>query len=350
MNTNKRLLEAKETDQELQEFIKRAEAIQHPFKNGFYANFAKHLTEAAEPEMGELRGQTVGDAVGAGANMQVAATLEIFNAVIRGFTRYMDGSFVKKYTTESVVFKVPLLEYQELVDDISAGELPHTEKKIDYAVVDLSNPESEKGGKVSWTRSLLEDVTFDVQAEMLEGLGHAIAKKIMGKLIYTLLNTTAGNMPSGAVIAISNPIVWSEFLAVVGAVDIGIATGADPDTGAVTYKTYGPADYCLVSSDVYWQLLNIIQMTNVLYEGSTDPVNKGVIKLALGCTILKQSLLPPNTIIAVNSQKAIAMVTRRTLKIEPVLFPVWNEYGFIGTVRFGVTNLFEQAIQMGQTP
>ena len=351
MNTQKRLLEAKETDQEIVEFMERAKSIQHPFmygKSGFYKNYEKHLTETAEPEMGAVRGQTVGDASGASSGMQVAATLEIFNAVIRGFTRYMDDSFVKKYTTESVVFKVPLLEYQELVDDISAGELPHTEKKIDYAVVDLSNPESEKGGKVSWTRSLLEDVTFDVQAEMMEGLGHAIAKKIMGKLIRALLDTTEANMPHGDSITISNPIVWSEFLAVIGAVDIGVATGADPDTGAVTYKTYGPANYCLVSSDVYWQLLNIIQMTNVLYEGSTEPVNKGVIKLALGTTILKQSLLPPNTVIAVNSEKAIAMVTRRTLKIEPVLFPVWNEYGFIGTVRFGVTRLYEQAIQIGE--
>jgi hypothetical protein len=348
MNTNKRLLEARETDQEITEFIKRAEAIQHPFMygpKGFYQNYSKHLAEA-EPEMGALRGQTVGDASGAGSGMQVAATLEIFNAVIRGFTRYMDDSFVKKYTTESVVFKIPLLEYQELVGDISSGELPHTEKKIDYAVVDLSNPESEKGGKVSWTRSLLEDVTFDIQAEMMEGLGHAIAKKIMAALIKKLLSADPSKSPKGTTVTISDPITWAQFLDVIGAVDIG-TNAADADTGYNSFKTYGPADYCLVSPDVYWQLLNIIQMTNVLYEGSTDPINRGVIKLALGTSIVKQSLLPPNTLVALNSAKAIAMVTRRALKVEPVLFPVWNEYGFIGTVRFGTTLLFEGAIQVG---
>jgi hypothetical protein len=37
------------------------------------------------------------------------------------------------------------------------------------------------------------------------------------------------------------------------------------------------------------------------------------------------------------------------LKIEPVLFPVWNEYGFIGTVRYGVTTIYSGAIQVGQT-
>jgi hypothetical protein len=148
-------------------------------------------------------------------------------------------------------------------------------------------------------------------------------------------------MPHGSVIQINNPILWTDFLSVVGAVDIGVVQ-ADG-----SQKTYGPPDYVLVSTDIYWQLLNIIQMTNVLYEGSTDPVNRGAIKLALGCTILKQSVLPTGTIYALNSQKAIALVTRRTLKIEPVLFPVWDEYGFIGTVRYGVTPIFPQAVQKG---
>ncbi len=53
----------------------------------------------------------------------------------------MDDSFVKKYTTENVVFKVPKTEYQELAGNISAGQLPHSEKLIDYATVDLSSPE-----------------------------------------------------------------------------------------------------------------------------------------------------------------------------------------------------------------
>jgi hypothetical protein len=329
------------------ELMKDNNWTNHPFVKKFTENYAKHLKETAEPEIGELRGQTVGDAVTAGVGMQVAATLEIFNAVVRGFTRYMDDSFVKKYTTESVVFKVPKTEYQELVSGINAGEFPHTEKKIDYAVVDLSNPESEKGGKVTWTRSLLEDVTFDVQAEMAEGLGHAIAKKMMADIVVTLLATDPANMPYAGLYPITeDAITWKEFLGVIGAVDVGVAE-ADPDTGEDSFKTYGPADYCLVSPDIYWQLLAVIQMTNVLYEGSTDPVNQGKIKLALGTTILKESLLPPNTVIALNSQKAIALVTRRTLKIEPVLFPVWNEYGFIGSVRYGTTNIFEQAIQIG---
>jgi hypothetical protein len=148
-------------------------------------------------------------------------------------------------------------------------------------------------------------------------------------------------MPEGAVIQIGSPILWTDFLKVVGAVDIGILQGDG------TFKTYGPPDYALVSADLYWQLLNIIQMTNVLYEGSTDPVQRGAIKLALGCTILKQSVLPQGTMYALNSQKAVALVTRRTLRIEPVLFPVWNEYGFIGTVRYGLCPIFPAAVQKG---
>jgi hypothetical protein len=388
MNTHKRLVESVMDDAQFKDsgvnaFLKSIKYMNHLFVERWNENFAKmgaegfkqwqkeNLTEG-EIEMGALRGQTVGDSTGvpapgagnAGGYLQVYPTMEIFNAVVRGFTRYMDDSFVKKYTTENVVFKVPKTEYQELAGPISSGQLPHTEKTIDYVTVDLSSPESEKGGKVTWTRSLLEDITFDVQAEMAEGLGHAIAYMMMKDILVNSYTTTpylpphvsggpttitqgglgavpASGMPRGSIIQINNPILWTDFLAVVGAVDIGIAQ-SDGST-----KTYGPPDYVLVSTDIYWQLLNIIQMTNVLYEGSTDPVNRGAIKLALGCTILKQSVLPAGTIYALNSQKAIALVTRRTLKIEPVLFPVWDEYGFIGTVRYGVTPIFNAAVQKG---
>jgi hypothetical protein len=238
---------------------------------------------------------------------------------------------------------------------------------VAYAVVDLTSPESEKGGKVTWTRALLEDVTFDIQAEMMEGLGHAIAVQMMIDILQGLMgyNDSAGvdqselaaGMPHGDVRTISNPITWAQFLATVGDVDIGIADASGSVVGTdwtssgsyPIHKTYGPADYALVSPDIYWQLLNIIQLTNVLYEGSTDPINTGRIKLALGVTIVKESLLPTGTVIALNSEKAIALVVRRNLKIEPVLFPVWNEYGFIGTVRYGVAILFKGAIQVANT-
>jgi hypothetical protein len=257
--------------------------------------------------------------------------------------------------------------------------------------IDLSTPESEKGGKVTWTRALMEDVTFDVQAEMMEGLGHAIAVKMQNDLIAKIKNIAdnyAWKMPYGAKRSISSPITWSEFLNVVGDVDSGftkvsisgtsnlaasdigsllvqnqgagnvsvgtlfqipasnqaiilkggshvdisgtnaciVSGGAHqivPTTTTKTGKvTYGPADMVLVSPDLYWELLNIIQLTNVLYEGSTDPVKQGVIRLALGTTIIKHGLLPERTLVALNSDKCIGMVLRRALKIEPVLFPV----------------------------
>jgi len=433
MDTSKKLIESKVTDKEVTDLLQNPLWMTHPFVKKWYEGYEKKLKEA-EPEIGALRGQTTGDATSQiGAGSQVYATLEIFNAVIRGFTRYMDDSFVRKYVTDSVIFKVPKVEYRELVSTISSGQLPHTEKTIDYATVDLSTPESEKGGKVTWTRALLEDITFDVQAEMAEGLGHAIAFKMMSDITAALIAVPPYKEPLGANNTISSPITWAQFLAIIGAVDTGfhiyslvvyngtltstfnpsliigmavydngaaanigicadfIPTTAGTNTTGTLYfmhagnsaqanvtagndivlkyangtaydtfldsgaevtdvggfRTYGPADFCIVSPDVYWELLNIIQMTNVLYEGSTDPIKRGLIKLALGCTISKQGALPRGTIVALNSEKAVALVTRRTLKIEPVLFPVWNEYGFIGTVRYGVTRIFDQAIQIG---
>lgn len=442
----KKLIESLVTDKEVSDLTTNPMWLTHPFVKKWNENYAKALKEAGEPELGAVRGQTIADANGAGAMSQVYATLEIFNAVIRGFTRYMDDSFVRKYVTDSVVFKVPKLEYRELVGNIdngaggTQGQLPHTEKMIDYATVDLSTPESEKGGKVTWTRALLEDITFDVQAEMAEGLGHAVAVAMMTSIVSTLQGIKVHSMPLANNTTITaGGWTWAEFLKLIGSVDTGVHlmkmgyianatfTGDSPvgckviittgesdsidgtvvdylfnsgtynytlyvalkgnastteisdidedDTlqiynaagtlhwtgpieiasgqgGAITdlgFRTYGPADFCLVSPDIYWELLNIIQMTNVLYEGSTDPVKKGVIKLALGCTVVKQGLLPQRTAIALNSEKAVALVTRRTLKIEPVLFPAWNEYGFIGTVRYGTTIIYDSAIQIAKT-
>jgi hypothetical protein len=42
-------------------------------------------------------------------------------------------------------------------------------------------------------------MTFDVQAEMLEGLGEAVAVKIMQDILTELATVTGGNMPSGAI-------------------------------------------------------------------------------------------------------------------------------------------------------
>ena len=108
MNSKKKLLEAKLEDKEVKDFLKTAEG--HPFIQAWIKNYEKKLAEG-EIEMGALRGQTVGDTSGAGVQTQVAATLEIFNAVVRGFTRYMDDSWIKRYTTDAVVFKIPKVEY-----------------------------------------------------------------------------------------------------------------------------------------------------------------------------------------------------------------------------------------------
>jgi len=340
MRSNYKLVEASETSPEVLELLANNKFTTHPFFKAYLKNFT--LRETADK--GTIRGQSVSDANGAASNKQVAATTEILNSVIRGFNREMSDTFVRKYTTTSTILKIPKTEYEETADDIDAteGTVADASKDIDYVTIDLTTPESERGAKVSWTRNALEDVTFDLQGEMLVGLGKAIATKIMKVIIAKLKAVTQANQPSGDYVTISSTITWEEFLSVIGAVD----TGVEQDDG--TYKTYGPADYCLVAPDIYWQLLNIIQMTNVLYEGSTDPVNKGVIKLALGCTIVKSSLLPKGYVIALNSEKAIAMATRRNLTIEPIEEPEKNKYGFQGTVRFGCSLIYEQAIQIGK--
>ena len=402
--------------------------------------------ETGQPEGGMVKGYSPS---GDTALDNLVVTKEVFTAVIRGYDLYMDDSFVRKFTTESDTFYYPKTEYSEIVDEISSSygsgeQPPHGEKGLGSVSFNLQH---ERGSTVQWTRSAVESATYDLQGEMLEGLGHNIAVDMMSAVIAQIITSTTGDASSNATIPFANwmpvsaltftkhasgGVNFTQFLAILAAVDIGFVkqvvvasanasdvAPSEDDIGAVVkdktqsnayvgvlvgympnttlvagttvmtwiiltkpanaatitaaddlvlvrqdststsaemkavntitssgLRKYGGPDTVLVSVDVFWDLMAILQFTNTLFTGNTQAISDGVLTTKFGTRIVKESLLPLNTIVALNSSKAIGMCIRRNIKVEPVLFPIWNAYGFLGTVRYDVEVLYPEAMQV----
>ena len=461
MDINKVYFEAKKEDMAIETPI----LFTNPSTEGFMHNFAEKYwaegrrrtaleakyKETGEPEAGALKGfAPSGDT----SLDNLTVTREVFGSALRGFDLYMDDSFVRKFQTESDTFFYPKTEYSEIVDEISSSygvgeQPPHGEKGLGSVYFNLQH---ERGSQVTWTRAAVESATYDVQGEMLEGLGHNIAVDMMLSIINQIITSTTGDASTNASIPYkdwmpvegmtftkhaSGGITFLQFLAILAALDegyvkqivtasanandvlpsecdlgakvvdvtqsnlvVGVLVGYQPFTAispgttvmkwvlmtklgvtinasdeltlvdqpnspptngatasaGVMYsvasvasyglRKYGGPDTVLVSVDVFWDLMAILQFTNTLFTGNTSAIEDGVLTTKFGTRIVKESLLPLNTVVAINSAKALGLCIRRNIKIEPILFPVWNSYGFLGTVRYDAEALYPESMQV----
>jgi hypothetical protein len=320
--------------------------------------FTQHYLETSATDVinqGTGKGQNLADesSPNFASNMQVLATLEVFSACRRGYTRKIDMTGIAKYVTSTTTFKVVKTEYQENAAGINSyGQYPAGEKTLDSVVWTLessSDREPDIGVSVTHTRAMLRDATFPVMEEYLEGLGFQVAVFQMREVVGKLLSVPIGNTPAGtyldttALYAIEDPstaqAAWSQFVDIFRSVSQGIKQ-ADG-----TFKTYQKGSLEIwVAPDIYTQLLKILQMINVLYQGSTDPVVSGTFTLIGGNKIVEQSLLPAGVIVAHDAQQSVGLVTRQQLTLLPIIHNEWDRYGMLGYVVYDVQRIWDQAI------
>jgi hypothetical protein len=247
----------------------------------------------------------------------VMATQELLNQILMGMETYIPLDFARQYTTNKAILNIPVGTYGAIAGAIAASVFVDSPKTETEVVISL---DEEYGVQISWTRAHLEDATWDVMAEQNEGAGRGI-KACLCDLLVTELIANATHL--GAVVDLTN---WTEIVAFLGATDIA---------------GYGQSDYCLVSPTDYWALLGLDQFVNALYAGTDEVMRSGVAKTMTGCTFVKcEGITEP---IAVNSKKAIALVTRRSLTVEPYEHPELNQYGFIASIRAKVGQLNNDA-------
>ena len=284
---NKKLAEAKMTDPRW---------VNSSFYQRYIQLRAQHLAEATLE--GNISDETP----------SVAATLEMLNMIIMGAEAHVPLDFARIFTTQMATMKIPVGTYG-VASEITAGaftDAPKTEVEVDIAL------DKEYGTLVSWTRAHLEDATWDVMAEQVQGAGYAIQAKLCSLLVTAILG--AGGATHVGVIADYED--WNDWVEFLSAVDVA---------------EHGPADFCLVSPAHYWGLLGLDQFINVLYAGNDEVMRTGIAKTTLGMTFLRvKGMTVP---VVLNSRKAIALAYRRQLTVEPYEHPELNKYGFVASVR-----------------
>jgi hypothetical protein len=148
----------------------------------------------------------------------------------------------------------------------------------------------------------------------------------------------------GATVATGHPLT---LVRTDGTAGIGVAGAGAATATAYGLRKYGGPDVVNVDPQTFWDLMGILQFTMSLFgDANTDAIQKGVITTKFGCKIIKQSLMPLNSICALNSAKAIGLCFRRNIKVEPINFPSWNEYGIQATIRARAKALYPEAMQV----
>lgn len=263
------------------------------------------------------------------ANANAVASNEILNQILMGVEGYSTLEWVKQYQTDKETFSVPIGTYGTATT-MSGGAFTDSNKSTSN--IDFSLNE-EYGIQVTWTRSHLEDATWDVLSEQTQGAGIAIKKKLIGlctDLIAALTTTLAG----GGILDMASTMTFDELLTLCSRVD---AAGT------------GPADYAVCSPAIYWQLLSNDEFVNSLYAGSDEVMRSGVAKTMLGVTLVRDSGMEADAIYVLNSKKAVGLVTKRAITVEPFQYPDDNIYGFVASTRAKAGILVPSAIAVGET-
>lgn len=258
----------------------------------------------------------------------VATTNEILNQILMGLEGHETLEFVKQYTTDKATFSIPIGTYGTATT-MSGGSFTNSPKTTENVDVDI---DEEVGIESTWTRSHLEDATWDVLSEQNQGAGYSIKSGLITKcvdLIAALTTTLAG----GGIVDLSTEITWAQFRALCKSIDVA--------------KT-GPATHAVCSPGLYWDLLGLDQFVNSLYAGSDEVMRTGIAKTTFGMTVIRCSELEADAIFVLNQKKAVGLVTRRNITVEPFEHPDDNEYGFVASTRAKATILVPSAIAVGE--
>lgn len=333
----------------------------------------------------------------------------VYDQIIMGIEEHHPLDFARIFRTDKSEIKIPVGTYGTATKRADAGTFSAGEKTTSFVTVAI---DKEYGSTISWTKAHIDDATWDVLAEQMQGAGYGIKHKLCERLLRELQAITVATSAGGAVVAIANQsaITWAEFLSVLAAVDVAGT---------------GPADFCLVSPKRYWQLMALDQFVNSLYAGSDEVMRTGVAKSMLGVTVIRVSDLGDVAqlkydsqdtnftlgetvtgatssatgivladrddgvagvltlgsitgifqddeelngsvggasmaqadgvigawidIYALNSKKALALAYRRDVEIEPYEYPDENRYGFVASVRAKADTVVPSSVAIGQS-
>lgn len=292
----------------------------------------------AKKEAGQLQGSISAEVE------QISPEKEITKQVIQGAEFVGEELFMRHFVTAAASFIIPKIT-PGLIHPLSAGAFTTGSSLVTGSTVLLNQ---ERGQKVTWTRSYLEDAGYDVMSEQ---------SRVTGQLIKADKVQLGINVLTG-----SNVATYPCYTGAAGVYTSTLTAGAITmaEFNNALYKAeargFGKVDTVLVSTNLYYQLLNLEDFTSALYNGGADVMGSGVLKTTFGVDIIKTDNLQTTWVtgstngnsktdwlIALNRNKVLALVERRGVTIEPYSRPETNDYGYIASARYTVAPIWANA-------
>lgn len=368
--------------------------------NLYFQRFIKEMKRKLETE-GTLQGNVTSES---DATNSLGL---VYNQIITGLEKHAPLDFARVFTTDKAQLLIPVGTHGTAVVRASDGTFSSGVKTQSPVTVNLNE---EYGLDTSWTKAHLDDATWDVMAEQNENAGYAIQVKLCERLVRELQTITLATAAGGAKVTIANQsaITFAEFKSVIAAVDIAGTGPADyvvcspkrywqlmgldqfvntlyagtdsamrtgiaksmlgvtvvrvTDLGGVVQLKYTSQDTNFTRGETVdgdtsaatgivladrddgtVGLLTLGTITGTWQTGEEIDGTVGGNNMALTDGIIGEW----SDIFALNSKKALALVYRRALEIEPFQYPDQNRYGFTTSVRAKTGTLVPSAVSVG---
>ena len=265
------------------------------------------------------------------AGTDAGAASTILSQVVEGLRGYqtLDWMYSQSVTTgNTVYFPVGKSGSAAALASTTFASIPLTTEFLPCAL------DQEVGVKTNWTRSFLEDASYDVLSVQNKEAGQGINMFLQKQAMNLIQAIPVANLAGGSLIA---PITITTLKTLIKGTDVA---------------GYGTADYVLCSPTAYWDILALEQISSALYLGP-ESLKTGVAPTTWGVTFAKCSALPTGSgavamhLVAVNSKNSVGIGWRRQLLVEPYELPATNDYGIVASVRCRPIILRSGSISIG---
>jgi len=212
----------------------------------------------------------------------------------------------------------------ELADYKAPERFSYTDISVDY----------EYAYPAAFSQSYIEDVPFDVLQRATDDIGRALEKQLTSDIISLYEGISASNLAGGAEItaATSGTLAWGDLIAAWEAVKKAGYPGGNM--------------VAIVHPDQMVDLWKATEFIHSLYPARDSMAyERGVIgNLPGGVKVVETDLCTAGQAHVVNLDYAAVCLMRRDITVEPWEKPDELLQGVIGTIRYGLGTLREDAV------
>ena len=249
---------------------------------------------------------------------------EIHNeAIMYGRTAAFGRSLAKVVTTDQEILKVRLPQEGKAVKT-SANTIELVSKGQRNEFVEL-RVNKEIVAKESWTQSYIEDSNWDVMQEQVNEMAYNLAKLESEIIINGLKDIASGSSHAGKITKGSDP---GEVAAPTADLLIQLRGKLSSKNRQITHF--------VMSEDVYTSLLQDDAMQDTNFFGSIINYETGTMGQGqfLGAYLMPTTLMPADTIYAIDSMAALIYALRRDNLIMPFDKPDEQKVGVRISTRY----------------